>query len=132
LGKPDQLVFCVCGDGGIQMNIQELATIRRLNLPIKIIILNNGYLGMVRQWQEIFWDRRYSHTDISDNPDFLHIARAYGIKDLGIGKAEDIVPVMEEAIAHAGPVVVDVRIEREANVYPMVPAGEALDNMIFA
>ncbi len=132
LGCPEQLVFCVCGDGGIQMNIQELATIRRLGLPIKIVVINNGYLGMVRQWQEMFWERRYSQTDISDNPDFRHIARAYGIRDLGIDSADMVTPVLEEAIAHPGPALVDVRIEREANVYPMVPAGEALNNMIFA
>ncbi|MDR1745503.1 MAG: biosynthetic-type acetolactate synthase large subunit [Planctomycetota bacterium] len=132
LGRPEQLVFCVAGDGGIQMNIQELATIHRLNLPVKIIVLNNGYLGMVRQWQEIFWKRRYSHTDISDNPDFRHIARAYGIRDFGIDHADAVTPVLEEAIAHPGPALVDARIERETNVYPMVPAGEALDNMIFA
>ncbi len=132
LGRTDALVFCVCGDGSVQMNIQELATIRRLGLPVKIIVFNNGYLGMVRQWQEIFWDKRYSQTDISDNPDFRRIARAYDIVDLGIDRPEDIVPVLEEAVNAPGPVLVDVKIEREANVYPMVPAGEALDNMIFA
>lgn len=132
LGCPDDLVISISGDGGIQMNIQELATIQRLNLPVKIIILNNGYLGMVRQWQELMWDKRYSQTDIADNPDFPHIARAYGIKDMTVRKAEEIVPVLSSALDHPGPVLVDVTIEREANVFPMVPAGEALDNMIFA
>lgn len=130
LGKPDNLVLCICGDGSVQMNIQEFATIQRLGLPVKVIIINNGYLGMVRQWQELFWNRRYSHTDLSDNPDFLPIAEAYGIRGLRIDRAEDIAPVLQQAIDHPGPVVVDARIEREANVYPMVPAGEALDNII--
>ncbi len=130
LGCPDSLVFCVSGDGGIQMTIQELSTIQRLNLPVKVVILNNGYLGMVRQWQEMFWQRRYSHTDLSDNPDFIRIAQAYDLKALVIDRAEQIVPVLEEAIRHPGPVVVDARISREANVYPMVPAGQALDQII--
>ncbi len=130
LGKPDSLVFCVSGDGGFQMNIQELATIRRLNLPVKVVILNNGYLGMVRQWQEMFWDRRYSHTDISDNPDFVRIAQAYDIKAIAVDAADKIAPAVQEAIDTPGPVVLDIRINREANVYPMVPAGEPLDNII--
>ena len=130
LGKPDDLVFCICGDGGFQMNLQELATIQRLNLPVKIVIFNNGYLGMVRQWQELFWDRRYSHTDLSDNPDFPRIADAFGIRSMVIDRAEDIVPKLDEAIRHPGPVLVDARIEREANVYPMVPDGESLANVI--
>ncbi|MCD8141093.1 MAG: biosynthetic-type acetolactate synthase large subunit [Planctomycetaceae bacterium] len=132
LGCPDSLVVCVSGDGGIQMNIQELATVQRLNLPVKIIILNNGYLGMVRQWQDILWNKRYAHTDISDNPDFLHIARAYGVKDFSITREDEAASVLEAAFAHQGPVVVDVRIEREINVLPMVPGGESLDNMILA
>ena len=112
------------------MNIQELATIQRLNLPVKILILNNGYLGMVRQWQQLFWERRYSHTDLSDNPDFIRIAEAYGIKAMAIDEPGKIASVLEEAVTYPGPVLIDARIEREANVYPMVPAGEALDNII--
>ncbi len=130
LGRPDSLVYCATGDGGVQMNIQELATIRRLNLPVKVVIFNNGYLGMVRQWQELFWNKRYSHTDLSDNPDLARIAEAYGIKTLVIDAADKVAPYLAEAVAHDGPVVVDARIEREANVYPMVPAGEPLDKII--
>lgn len=130
LGRPDSLVFCLAGDGGIQMNIQELATVRRLNLPIKIVVMNNGFLGMVRQWQEMFWEKRYSHTNLSDNPDFCAIARAYDIKAMVIDCEGEIVPVLEEAIRHPGPVLIDAHIPREANVYPMVPAGEALDRII--
>lgn len=130
MGLPDSLVLCITGDGGFQMNIQELATIQRLNLPIKIILLNNGYLGMVRQWQQLFWGRRYSHTDISDNPNFTAIAEAYGIKAFSIDNSVEIKSTLAAAIDHPGPALVDVRIEREANVYPMVPAGEPLDNII--
>ncbi|MDR3077623.1 MAG: biosynthetic-type acetolactate synthase large subunit [Planctomycetota bacterium] len=130
LGLPDSLVFCVSGDGGIQMNIQELATVARLNLPVKIVVMNNGCLGMVRQWQELFWKRRYSHSDLSDNPDFGRIAEAYGIRALAIRREEEITPTLEEAIRHPGPVLVDAHIGREDNVYPMVPPGEALDWII--
>ncbi|MDR0361173.1 MAG: biosynthetic-type acetolactate synthase large subunit [Planctomycetota bacterium] len=130
LGLPDNLVFCVTGDGGIQMNIQELATVKRLDLPVKIILMNNGYLGMVRQWQELFWNKRYSHTNLSDNPDFVAIAEAYGIKSLTLDSGDRTAATLEEAIDHPGPVLVDVRIDREANVYPMVPAGEPLDQII--
>ncbi len=130
LGLPGSLVLCVTGDGGFQMNIQELATIQRLNLPIKIIIMNNGYLGMVRQWQQLFWGRRYSHTDLSDNPDFTRIAEAYGIRAFAVARPEEAETVLAAALDHDGPALVDVHIEREANVYPMVPAGEPLDNII--
>lgn len=132
LGRPDSLVVCIAGDGGIQMNIQELATVARLDLPVKIFVMNNGFLGMVRQWQQLFWGRRYSHTDISDNPDFIRVAEAYGIKALALQHGDDQEAVIGAAVKHPGPVLVDVRIEREANVYPMVPAGEPLDNIIMA
>ncbi len=130
MGLPDNLVFCVSGDGGFQMNIQELATIRRLDLPVKMVVLNNGYLGMVRQWQEIFWNHRYSGTDMSDNPDFVRIAQAYDIDAYRVSGPEEIAPAVEKMIQTPGPVLLDVHIEREANVYPMVPDGEALDNII--
>ena len=132
LGRPASLVVCIAGDGGIQMNIQELATVARLDLPVKIFVMNNGFLGMVRQWQQLFWGRRYSHTDISDNPDFIRVAEAYGIKALALQHGDDQEAVIGAAVKHPGPVLVDVRIEREANVYPMVPAGEPLDNIIMA
>ena len=130
LGLPDNLVLCVAGDGGIQMNIQELATVRRLDLPIKIIIMNNSYLGMVRQWQQLFWGKRYSHTDLSDNPDFARIAEAYDIPAFVIDSPDKAEATLAAALKQQGPALVDVHIEREANVYPMVPAGEPLDNII--
>lgn len=130
VGKPDHLVFNIAGDGGFQMNIQELATIHNHNLPVKTVIMNNGYLGMVRQWQELFFNRKYAHTDLSDNPDFLAISEAYGVKGIRVETKDAVIPALKAAIAHKGPVVVDVRVDREENVYPMVPAGEAIHRMI--
>ncbi len=130
VGKPDHLVFDVAGDGSFQMNLQELTTIAVNDLPIKIIVLNNGYLGMVRQWQELFFDRRYAHTDLGDNPDFVKIAEAFGLRGMRVTKKSQVEPSLKKAIAHKGPVVLDVHIDREENVFPMVPAGEAIDRMI--
>lgn len=130
LGRPEHLVVNISGDGSFQMNLQELATIKNNNLPVKTIILNNGYLGMVRQWQELFYDRRYANTDLDDNPDFVKIARAYGIKAMRVTQKGKVKPALKEMLAHPGPVVMDVVIEREENVYPMVPAGEAINRMI--
>ncbi|HZK18183.1 MAG TPA: biosynthetic-type acetolactate synthase large subunit, partial [Clostridia bacterium] len=126
---PDEVVFDIAGDGSIQMNIQELATAVQYNLPVKVAILNNGYLGMVRQWQEIFYDRRYSYTELS-NPDFVKIAEAYGATGIKIERADEVVPAIEKALQTDGPVFMDFHIEPEENVLPFVPPGEALDNMI--
>ncbi|MBN2711581.1 MAG: acetolactate synthase large subunit, partial [Planctomycetes bacterium] len=130
IGKPDHLVFNIAGDGSIQMNIQELTTIKNHNLPIKTVILNNGYLGMVRQWQELFYDRRYAQTNLDNNPDFVKVAEAFGVKGFRITKKSEVEKVLKEAIAYKGPAVIDVHIDREENVFPMVPAGEAIDRMI--
>ncbi|MDR1535397.1 MAG: biosynthetic-type acetolactate synthase large subunit [Planctomycetota bacterium] len=132
LGRPDSLVFCLSGDGGLQMNIQELCTVRRLDLPIKIVVINNGCLGMVRQWQEFFWGRRYSHVDLDDNPDFGRIAEAYGLRALAVNDGEGVSPALEEAIRHPGPVLVDVRVGKGDNVFPMVPPGEGLDRILLS
>ena len=130
VGKPDHLVVNIAGDGSIQMNIQELVTLRNYKLPVKILILNNGYLGMVRQWQQLFFNKKYAFTDLNNNPDFVDIANAYGIKGIRLEKKEDTENILKEMIAHNGPVLVDARVEREENVFPMVPAGEAIDRMI--
>jgi len=127
---PDAIVVDVAGDGSIQMNIQELNTAHRLGLPINIVILNNGYLGMVRQWQELFFDRRYSSTDLKDNPDFVRLAEAYDCRGVRVDKKEDVVPVLKEAFSSPEVWVIDCLIKREENVFPMVPAGEALNRMI--
>ena len=130
IGKPDHLVVNIAGDGSIQMNIQELVTLKNYKLPVKILILNNGYLGMVRQWQQLFFDRKYAFTDLNNNPDFVEIAKAYGIKGLRLEKREDTESILSEMISYPGPVLVDARVEREENVFPMVPAGEAINRMI--
>jgi len=130
IGRPDKIVFDIAGDGSFQMNIQELATAVNYKVPVKVAILNNGYLGMVRQWQDLFYQKRYSQVDLKKNPDFVKVAEAYGAKGILITKPEDVEPALKEAIDTPGPVVMDFRIVREENVYPMVPAGAALTQMI--
>ena len=130
VARPDKLVIDIAGDGSIQMNSQELATAVQYDLPVKVAILNNGYLGMVRQWQELFYDKRYSAVDSSAQPDFVKLAEAYGAVGLRATKAEEVVPVLKEAIATPKPVIIDFRVSREEGVYPMVPAGAALTEMI--
>lgn len=127
---PDKLVVDIAGDGSIQMNIQELATAVSYNVPVKIVILNNGFLGMVRQWQELFYKKNYCATCLHTNPDFVALARAYGAEGYLVEKPEDLEPTLKAAFAHPGPVVVDVRVEPEENVAPMVPAGAALSEML--
>ena len=127
---PDRLVIDVAGDGSIQMNIQEMMTAVQYRLPVKVVILNNGFLGMVRQWQQLFYDKRYSSTCLSCSPDFVKLAEAYGATGLRATKPEEVVPTLEKAFATPGPVMVDVRVSPEENVYPMVPAGASLKKMI--
>ena len=126
---PDAMVIDIAGDGSIQMNIQELTTVVENRLPVKVVILNNGYLGMVRQWQEFFYDRHYSSSVIGGLPDFAKVADAFGAKGLTARTHDDVVPVLEEGLAHPGPVFMDFHINPEENVFPMVPAGKALDEM---
>jgi len=130
-GCPDKLVFDISGDGSIQMNSQELATAVAYNLPVKVAILNNGYLGMVRQWQELMWDRRYSQTDLDvGTPDFVKLAEAYGALGLRATRPEEVRPVLEQAIAARKPVVIDFVVAREENVFPFVPPGQPLTKMV--
>ncbi len=129
IGAPDTLVFDIAGDGSIQMNIQELATAVSYNLPVKVVILDNGFLGMVRQWQEMFFNRRYSSVGLK-NPDFVKLAEAYGAKGIRITKPEEVREGLIEAIEHPGPVFIDVKISPEENVLPMVPPNGDLDKMI--
>jgi acetolactate synthase-1/2/3 large subunit len=129
LGRPDEPIWVVAGDGGIQMNIQELATVAEHKLPIKVAIFNNGYLGMVRQWQEFFHQRNYSETRIS-GPDYTRLAEAYGMAGFQVTRACDITAAIEQAMSIPGPAIVDFVIEQEANVYPMVAPGKANINMI--
>ena len=127
--RPDAEVWVVCGDGGFQMNVQELATLVQENLDLKVAIMNNGYLGMVRQWQEFFYERRYMATPLV-NPDFCRLAEAYGIQAIRVKERGAVIPAIEAARQHRGPVLIDLWVEKEDNVYPMVPAGARLDQMI--
>ena len=130
VGCPDRTVVCIAGDGSVQMNIQELATCTQEDIPIKVFIMNNGYLGMVRQWQELFWDKRYSQVDMGSWPDFVKLAEAYGATGLRFEDKKTLVSDMKEALATDGPVLVDVRVTREENTYPMIPAGQPARNMV--
>jgi len=125
VGRPDETVWCIAGDGGFQMTIQELATIVQEGLAVKIAILNNGYLGMVRQWQELFYKRQYIHTQLY-NPDFVKIAEAYGIPALRVKDKIDVIPAIEKAMEHNGPFLIDFVVDPEENVFPIVPPGAAL------
>ena len=129
LGAPEKIVFNVAGDGSIQMNIQELGTCVANKINVKVAILNNGYLGMVRQWQELFYEGRYSHTPIS-SPDFVKLAESYGAVGIRVTKKEEVKPALERAIATDNTVFIDFQVEEEENVFPMVPAGEAINNII--
>ena len=130
IGCPERLVCCVAGDGSVQMNAQELATCAQEGIPIKVFIMNNGYLGMVRQWQELFWDGRYSQVDMGSFPDFVKLAEAYGATGMRFEDKRTLVEDIKRAIATEGPVLVDVRVTREENTYPMIPAGQAAREMV--
>ena len=132
IAKPGSLVIDIAGDGSIQMNIQELATAVIQKLPVKVAILNNGFLGMVRQWQELFFKERYSHTQLDTVPDFVKLAEAYGAVGLRALKPEDVEPVIREALkVKDKPVFMDFVVDWSAKVYPMVPAGAAINEMLF-
>jgi acetolactate synthase I/II/III large subunit len=131
VGCPDQTVVCIAGDGSVQMNMQELATCAQEGIAIKVFIMNNGYLGMVRQWQELFWDKRYSGVDMGRQvPDWVKLAEAYGATGMRATEKGTLVEQMREAILTEGPVVVDVHVTREENCYPMIPAGAAARDMV--
>ncbi|GAB7388564.1 acetolactate synthase large subunit [Bacillaceae bacterium] len=130
VAHPDKTVISVSGDGGFQMNIQELAVMGEHQIPVKAVIINNKCLGMVRQWQELFYDERYSEIDLSYHPDFVKLAEAYGVKGLRAETPEEAEKVWREALEHKGPVVVEFVVDRDENVYPMVAAGSTLDQMV--
>ena len=131
LGRPDDDVILISGDGSIQMNIQELATISMYNVAVKIIILHNGFLGMVRQWQEMFFEKRYSSSDLTEyNPDFIKIAEGYDIPGMKIDKPDEIEKGLDFLMNTPGPVLLEVMISPEEKVYPMIPAGKKYENMI--
>jgi acetolactate synthase-1/2/3 large subunit len=130
VGCPDETVVCITGDGSFQMNTQELATCAQNGIDVKVFIMNNGYLGMVRQWQELFWDKRYSQVDTGDYPDWVKLADAYGATGLRFTDKGTLVDDMREALATPGVVVADVRVAAEENVYPMIAPGQAARDMV--
>lgn len=129
IGQPNRVVFAMAGDGGFQMTIQELGTIAQYNLDIKIIVLNNNFLGMVRQWQQLFFEKRYSFTEMK-NPDFVGIAKAYGLASQKVTSRDQLENAVQEMLDHQGPYVLEVVVEKEDNVFPMVPTGASISDII--
>lgn len=131
VGQPDKPVFVIDGDGSFQMNVQEVMTAVADKIPVKVAILNNGFLGMVRQWQELFWNHRYSGVDISAQPDFVKLAEAYGAIGLRVDKKKDVADAIRKSLEYKDkPVIMDFHIEREENVFPMIPAGQTIEEMM--
>jgi acetolactate synthase-1/2/3 large subunit len=131
LARPESLVCAIVGDGGFQMTMAELATAVNLKLPLKVLIINNRYLGMVRQWQNLFYENRLSGVDLVGNPDFVKLAESYGCKAFRMRRIGDVRPVLEKALAWKdGPVVIDAEVAKEDNVFPMIPAGASIRDMI--
>ena len=131
IGCPGEQVVVVSGDGSLQMNSQEFATLVQEGLPVKVFIMNNGFLGMVRQWQELFWEKRYSSVDLQDySPDWVKLADAYGLAGYQLTNKSTLVDDMKRILAEDGPALIDVRVTREENTYPMIPAGEPARNMV--
>jgi acetolactate synthase-1/2/3 large subunit len=132
VARPKDLVVAVVGDGGFQMSMNELATVKQYNIPVKILLINNGYLGMVRQWQEQFYEHRYSHSDMEVAPDFVKLAEAYGVPALRATRASEVTRTLEKGLNIPGPALIEMQVAREENVFPIVPAGAALKDMILA
>jgi acetolactate synthase-1/2/3 large subunit len=131
LAIPDMETICVSGDGSFQMNIQELGTIAHYNIAVKTVILNNGWLGMVRQWQETFYGERYEATDLEKGtPDFVKLAHVYGIKGITVNTREELPGAIAQMLAHNGPVILDVHVTRAENCYPMVAPGKSNMDML--
>jgi acetolactate synthase-1/2/3 large subunit len=126
---PDKLVVDIAGDGSLQMNIQEMATAVQYNVPVKIVLLNNGYLGMVRQWQELYYGKRYSHTDMTHQPDFVKVAEAYGMVGLRATKPDEVEATLKKGLSIPKPVLMDFQVCREECVYPMVRPGASISEM---
>src|SRR5688572_25714383 len=127
---PDEEVVCIAGDGSLIMNVQELATCVAHEIPVKIFLMNNGYMGMVRQWQELFWERRYSSVKMGDSPDWVKLAEAFGATGMRCEDQADLEEMMDSALRTEGPVLLDVRVSPEENCYPMIPAGAAARDMV--
>ncbi len=126
--KPDRPILAVIGDGGFQMTIQELGTISQYKLPVKVVLLNNQYLGMVRQWQELFFDKRYASTGLT-NPDFTMISEGFGVPAKKITERKDLDKALDDLLAKEGPCVLEILVRQEGNVFPMVPAGASVSDI---
>ncbi len=130
LAKPDATVITVTGDGSIMMNLQELATLKRYDLPLKILLVDNSSLGLVRQWQELFHQERYSEVDLSDNPDFVEVARSFGIPGFRVDRRDQVDDAIQRLLNADGPIIAHVCIDPKTNVWPLVPPGETNDVML--
>lgn len=130
LARPDANVVCVTGDGSIMINVQELATLKRYELPVKIVLLDNQALGMVRQWQELFFEQRFSEIDLSDNPDFAQVARSFGIDAFTLDRRDDVPDAIDRLLSSRGPILAHVKIDPNANVWPLVPPGATNSTML--
>jgi len=130
ISRPDDVVIAISGDGSFMMNVQELATIKRYQIPVKIVLIDNAKLGMVRQWQDLFFDGRLSETDLSDNPDFVMLATAFDIKAKQITHKHEVKEAIETMLAHDGPYLLQVKIDAKDNVWPLVPPETANDKMM--
>jgi acetolactate synthase-1/2/3 large subunit len=130
MARPEDMVICVSGDGSFMMNVQELGTIKRKQLPLKIVLLDNQRLGMVRQWQQLFFDGRYSETNLSDNPDFLILASAFGIPGQRITRKDQVADALDTLLNSEGPYLLQVSIDELENVWPLVPPGAGNETML--
>ena len=130
VARPDATVVDIAGDGSFQMTIQELSTAVQYRLPVKVCLLNNHCLGMVRQWQELFWDKRYSESCFEHQPDFVRVAEAYGAQGFRATRPDEVEEVLRVALASDEPAVIDIHIKQEANVYPMIPAGGTIEDLL--
>ena len=128
MGAPERDVVMIAGDGGYQMTIQELGTIFQTKVPVKIVVLNNNFLGMVRQWQQLFFDKRYASTEI-ENPDFVAIAKGYHINAKSVSKRKDLADAVKEMMETEGPYFLEVMVEKEDNVFPMIPTGASVSDV---
>jgi acetolactate synthase-1/2/3 large subunit len=130
VANPEETVVCLAGDGSLVMTCQELATAVRHDIPVKVFLMNNGYFGMVRQWQELFWDGRYSSVEMGASPDWVKLAEAFGATGMRVEDQADVEGAMREALAAEGPALLDVRVTPDENCYPMIPAGSAARDMV--
>jgi acetolactate synthase-1/2/3 large subunit len=130
VGRPDKTVWSIAGDGGFQMTMAELATLVENKIPVKFAIMNNGFLGMVRQWQELFYDKSYVATNYTANPDFVKLADAFGMLGLRVTDKTKVRSAIEKAMEYDGPALIDFVVEEEENVYPMIPAGQTIHELI--